>query len=63
MLKDKREVKRELKTKALVDLQRSRKMDESDDEKMLNKDVNVDDDEGSDKESISENDDDLEVER
>lgn len=63
MLKDKREVKRELKTKALVDQQRTRRMDESDDEKLLNEDVNVSGDEGSGKDSVSENDDDLEVER
>ena len=38
-------------------------MDESDDEKLLNEDVNVSGDEGSGKDSVSENDDDLEVER
>ena len=59
MLKDKRELKRELKTKALVDLQRTRRMDESDDEKLLNEDINVKGDDASGNDSVSENDDDL----
>lgn len=61
MLKDKKQAKRELKSKALVELQRQKKMDESDDEKLRNADVNVGQD--GEQESESENDDDLEEER
>ena len=39
MLKDKKAVKKELKTKALVEQQRQKKMDESDDEKLRNHEI------------------------
>ena len=39
MLKDKKAVKKELKTKALVEQQRQKKMDESDDEKLRNDEI------------------------
>ena len=58
MLVDKRQAKKDLKNKALIELQRQKKMDESDDEKIENKDIL-----GAQKEESSENDDDLEEER
>jgi len=61
MLKDKKEAKRDRKSKALIDLQRQRKADESEDDKLRNTDVKVGKD--SEQESESENDDDLEEER
>lgn len=65
MLRDKKTIKQEYKTKALVELQRQKKQDLSDDEALLNDDlmnkrVKTDDPEDSE---YSENDDDLEEER
>lgn len=60
MLKTKREAKKEIKDKAIVELQRQRKMDESDDEKLDNRELM---DTAAGEESDSENDDDLEEER
>ena len=65
MLKDKKTVKQEYKTKALIDLQRQKRQDVSDDEMLMNDDimdkkVKSQDPEASD---YSENDDDLEEER
>jgi len=53
---DRKEAKRTMKSKALVELQRQRQMDVSDDELMENAEVR-------DKVSESENDEDLEEER
>lgn len=58
MLRDKKAIKKELKSKALIDLQRKKKMDESDDEKLLNDDLLQ-----RNKEESSENDDDLDEQR
>ena len=65
MLKDKKTIKKESKTKALVDLQRQKRQDVSDDEMLANDDImdktpKAQDIEASD---YSENDDDLEEER
>lgn len=61
LLKSKRESKKETKDKAMIELQRQRKMDESDDEKMDNRDLMETATKGE--EDDSENDDDLEAER
>lgn len=67
MLKSKRETKKSAKNAQLVDQQRQRKMDESDDEALMNTDLMAGKDhnkkDGSDNEEESENDDDLEQER
>lgn len=65
MLKDKKQTKRELKAKAAVELQRSKKMDEDNDDYLGNDDVITEKKEdglatGADS---SENDEDLEEER
>jgi hypothetical protein len=39
MLKDKKTIKKEYKTKALIDLQRQKRQDESDDELLMNHDI------------------------
>jgi hypothetical protein len=57
MLKDKRTIKKELKAKALLDMQRKRRMDESDEEKLANEDLI------GNQEQESENDDDLDEQR
>ena len=62
MLKDKKTVKKEMKSKALIEMQRKQRMDESDDEKLLNDDLIVAKAEDDEEES-SENDDDLDEER
>lgn len=65
MLKDKKTIKQEYKTKALIDLQRQKRQDESDDELLMNDEImkkNVKENDPEDSE-YSENDDDLEEER
>lgn len=59
MLKTKKEAKREVKSKALVELQRQKKMDVEEDEKLDNREL-MDTEAGE--QSMSENDDDLEDE-
>ena len=56
MVADKKTAKKDRKNKALIELQRQKKMDESDDEKIENKDI-------IGAEESSENDKDLEEER
>lgn len=65
MLKDKKTIKKESKTKALVDLQRQKRQDLSDDEMLANDDIMEKKVKGQDPEAsdYSENDDDLEEER
>ena len=58
---DKKEAKKDRKSKALVELQRQKKMDVSDDEMLENKDLFNAPKPGDD--SYSENDDDLDEER
>lgn len=59
MLIDKKEAKKSRKAKALVELQRQKKMDESDDEKLANQEILA----AAGDKADSENDDDLEEER
>lgn len=62
MLIDKKEAKKSRKAKAIVELQRQKRMDESDDEKLANKDLLTSEVAKPEAED-SENDDDLEEER
>lgn len=62
MFKSKKEAKKEIKAKALVELQRQKKKDVSDDEMMENKDIFENKPQPGD-DDYSENDDDLEEER